>query len=155
MENDFMPIGKYPGYGISKDGRVRNNKTLRILKTTDVLGRPSITLKRDTCFIHKLMAEVFLNHVPNGMELIVDHIDGDKTNNRLDNLQIISQRQNVHKNKTKSRSGFIGVHKRKSGRFFARIQDKGKVINLGTYDTAKQASEAYENKLKELLTKNY
>ena len=38
--------------------------------------------------VHQLVAEAFLNHVPNGYGLLVDHIDNNKLNNNLSNLQV-------------------------------------------------------------------
>ena len=42
----------------------------------------------------------FLNHKPNGNKLVVDHINNVKTDNRLSNLQIITQRKNTSKDRT-------------------------------------------------------
>lgn len=47
--------------------------------------------------IHKLVAIAFLGHVPCGFTMTVDHIDGDKNNNNLCNLQLLSGRDNVVK----------------------------------------------------------
>lgn len=50
--------------------------------------------------IHKLVAEAFLNHKPDGThKIVVDHIDNVKTNNSLNNLQLISQHLNSSKDK--------------------------------------------------------
>ena len=40
--------------------------------------------------VHKLVAITFLNHKPNGMKIVVDHIDNNKLNNNVKNLQLIS-----------------------------------------------------------------
>ena len=50
--------------------------------------------KRKTCRVHQLVAMAFLNHIPNGyIGLVVDHIDNNKLNNNLENLQLISVRK--------------------------------------------------------------
>jgi group I intron endonuclease len=48
-------------------------------------------------------------------------------------------------------SGFVGVSFDKSrNKWFASISYRGKLHNLGRFNTAEQASEVYQNKLKEL-----
>lgn len=42
--------------------------------------------------VHRLMAEAFLNNCA-----VVDHIDADKSNNRLENLQAVTHSQNIKK----------------------------------------------------------
>ena len=54
--------------------------------------------KQATKKVHQLVAIAFLGHTPCGMKLVVDHIDNNPLNNRVDNLQIITQRENSTKN---------------------------------------------------------
>ena len=54
---------------------------------------------RKDCSIHRLVAEAF---IPNPLGLRdVDHIDGDKTNNRIENLRWVSHRENCNNPNTK------------------------------------------------------
>ena len=48
--------------------------------------------------VHQLVAMAFLDHIPNGMSSVVDHIDNNKLNNSLSNIQIVSNSENVRKN---------------------------------------------------------
>lgn len=43
--------------------------------------------------VHRLVAEAFLGNIPNGWE--VDHKNGIKTDNRVDNLRLLTHRENV------------------------------------------------------------
>lgn len=77
----------------------------------------------------------------------LDHINGDKLDNRIDNLRECTVLQNSH-NRAYSQGnalGIRGVRKVPSGRFQAHIMVGGKSSYLGTFDTAEQASAAYES----------
>ena len=47
--------------------------------------------------IHQIVAVVFLNHIINGHVLVVDHINNIKTDNRLENIQVITSKENIMK----------------------------------------------------------
>lgn len=80
--------------------------------------------------------------------LVIDHINGDKRDNRIANLRNVSQRANIEnqrkpsgKNKT---SGLLGVWKTSGTRkFVSRITANGKRHHLGYFDTAQEGHEAY------------
>lgn len=74
----------------------------------------------------------------------IDHIDGDKLNNSIDNLQILSGRDNVNKAVQKiKKSGLpLGVTVQ-YGRFRATAFVDGNYVYLGYYDTPEQAHQAY------------
>jgi hypothetical protein len=91
--------------------------------------------------IHHLVSITFMNHYPMQNNLVIDHKDNIKEHNMLSNLQIITHRENISKDKINS-VGFTGVCKTKYG-FVALIKYKEKLLNLGTYDTAEKASEKY------------
>jgi hypothetical protein len=96
--------------------------------------------------VHKLVAMAFLNHTPDRThKIVVDHIDNDKSNNKLENLQLISQRENVSKDKNNVSSKYTGVSLVKaSGKWRAAIRISSKTKYLGTFDTEAGASEAYQ-----------
>ena len=75
----------------------------------------------------------------------VDHIDGNRTNNRLSNLREVSRLenlQNVRKPTCVNKVGFLGVSPNKK-RFAASIKVNGDKLHLGTFDTPEQAHAAY------------
>ena len=77
---------------------------------------------------------------------IVDHIDGVRTNNRINNLRDGTRsvnQQNRKKASSRSKTGVLGVSEVKPGRFRAALSLKGRFIYLGVYDTAEEAHEAY------------
>ncbi len=101
--------------------------------------------------VHQLVAMCFLDHVPDGMNIVVDHIDDNTLNNRLDNLQIISNRDNLVKSidKSKTKSNFTGVFP-SGNKWRSRIQIGRDIFRLGTYNTPEEASDAYQKKLSEI-----
>ena len=104
--------------------------------------------------IHQLVAEAFLNHKPNGHKLVVNHKNFNREDNRVENLEIITNRENTNKKHKKSKSKYIGVtwHKRVN-KWTAQILYKRKNIHLGCFNNEIDAHNAYQNKLKEILTK--
>ena len=100
--------------------------------------------------VHQLVAMAFLNHNPNGYNIVVDHIDDNKTNNKLSNLQLVTQRQNTTK-RIRGLSKFIGVcFCKESNKWRARIDIDGKKKCLGRYTCELAAAHAYNKKLKEI-----
>lgn len=81
----------------------------------------------------------------------IDHINGDRSDNRIANLRDVPRRVNLENlRKPKGNMfGLLGVRKNKS-RFSAQITSKGEHMCLGTYDTPEQAHEAYLKAKREL-----
>ena len=98
--------------------------------------------------VHQLVAMAFLGHVRCGFELVVDHIDEDKLNNKLSNLQIVTARENVSKSIKNKTSKYTGVHWcNYHKKFIANIVINGKQKNLGSFDNEIDAFSAYEKAL--------
>lgn len=78
---------------------------------------------------------------PYGM--VRDHIDGNRLNNKRENIRFVTQQQNAwnHKDLSSCKSGVSGVYKQGS-RWRAHIFRGGQHISLGMYDTKEEAIEA-------------
>ena len=102
--------------------------------------------------VHQLMAVCFLNHKPCGFKIVVDHVNNDKLDNRIENLQLVTNRENNSKGKKNKTSKYTGVSKHKStGKWVSYIRINGKVKYLGSFENEYDAHLAYQNKLKEIL----
>ena len=147
-------------YQVSNSGNVKSllrkgRLNERILKPSFVgKGYLSVILythcKRRCLTVHKLVAMAFLNHKPDGMKLVVDHINNIKTDNRVENLQLTTQRANCYTHH-KSSSKYTGVSWGKlTKKWMAQIHINGKKIHLGLFDVEHDAHLAYQKKLKEI-----
>ena len=75
----------------------------------------------------------------------LDHIDRDKFNCRVSNLREITDSNNMRNQSVKGKIPYRGVSLRKdTGKFRARLKVEGKSINIGHYNTAEEAAEAYD-----------
>ena len=83
---------------------------------------------------------------------VVDHIDGDKLNNRRANLRLCSQADNTRNTRLgrNNTSGAKGVSLDVNGKWRARIWKDRKEIRIGTFDTAEEALAAYDKAAAEL-----
>ena len=101
--------------------------------------------------IHQLVAESFLNHTVDGHKLVVDHISNVKTDNKLENLQLITSRENVSKDRKGGTSKYTGVcWYSRYNKWLSRIDINGKTKNLGYFNIELEASNAYQLALKGL-----
>tara|TARA_R110002167_G_scaffold13384_1_gene55817 strand:+ start:2803 stop:3279 length:477 start_codon:yes stop_codon:yes gene_type:complete len=100
--------------------------------------------------IHQLVAEAFLDHTPNGHERVVNHIDFNKLNNKVVNLEIIANRDNSNKKHLKSSSKYTGVDLRSNGKWRAQIYTDGKQRYIGSFKEEIDAHNAYQNELSKI-----
>ena len=102
-------------------------------------GYGRIFFKGKTRLAHRL---VWL-HVYGEMPKIIDHINGNRTDNRICNLRNVCSKKNARNRKASKRSstGITGVNLRR-GRYRATIGVNNKCVVLGTFDSAEEALAA-------------
>lgn len=93
---EWINIRNHPNYQISTHGRVRNKSTEKILKpSADKDGYLRLTLgSTNNVYIHRLVAENFYDK-PNDDRNQVNHLDGNRQNNHVLNLEWCNARRNI------------------------------------------------------------
>ena len=156
----WKDIPNYEGlYQVSSFGRVKSLKFKkeRILKAeTKNKNYLKVCLRIDNKnsikTVHQLVAIAFLNHTINKGKIVVDHIDNNKFNNCLENLQLISHRENISKDK-KGTSKYTGVHWDKlNKKWMAKIQKMNKTKYLGLFNCETSAHIQYLKALRNIST---
>lgn len=110
--------------------------------------------------IHQIIAVVYLNHKFSGMKKVVDHIDENKLNNKLENLQIVTSGDNVSKSfKYRKSVGLVcGRHRNTftkgysfvNNQYRASICYNGVQKHLGRFSTPEEATAAYQEALRKI-----
>ena len=109
-------------------------------------GYTQITVNRVNYYIHRI-AYMMIHSIDSlDPNIMLDHIDGNKSNNRPDNLRIASKSTNgMNRGKqSNNSSGFKGVSFRKDrNKWLAKITKNGKAYHVGLFDTKEKAALAY------------
>jgi len=91
----------------------------------------------------------FLNYgsVPD----LLDHIDGDRLNNRVENLRPATNSLNARNSVVYGKINYKGVYLYK-GKYRSRSNQDGKQLHLGWFETPEEAARAYDKFIEEELT---
>lgn len=152
-------------YEVSNLGRVKSKSRLRkcgsgfyitndniIHGAIDSGGYFCVCLRKNsiskTISVHKLIAIAFLNNNLKGHKLEVNHINFDKLDNRLSNIELVTTRENGNKKHLKHSSIYTGVSWNKwAKKWSSQISIKRKTIHLGYFKNEFDAHLAYQNEL--------
>ena len=97
-----MKFNKKYNLWVSKEGlcfKVLNGK-LKLKPTIESRGYLRVYYNgKHKAFVHRIVWETFKGDIPDGM--VIDHIDTHKDNNRLDNLKMCSQKENMNNTETR------------------------------------------------------
>lgn len=131
----WLPIKKYPHYEVSSNGRVRNPGTGKILKGTNFKGYRQVCLTDESgehCErVHRLVADTFFDGDHENLQ--VNHIDGNKANNFIENLEWCTAKENIQH---AFRNG-LGKHAGGTPKIKVRVVETGEV-----YDSISECASA-------------
>jgi len=128
-------------YEVSSYGRVRNKTTKYVLKQNkNHNGYLIITVFRKTQRVHRLVAQAFIPNPENKPQ--VNHIDEDKENNKVDNLEWMTSKENINYG--------TAIDRRVKNTDYIRLQKNHRVAVIGKdsngnqhfFDSIKEASRA-------------
>lgn len=136
FDNNWKRYPEFPCYFVNKDGRVVNEKTRKILIPSERNGYLRLNFyfnknshKRS---LHKVLYETFIGPIPENM--LIDHIDGNRANNSLTNLRLVSQSNNMKSAMENGHNGQIQVLQfDKQGKFiqeFSTIQAAANAVGV-------------------------
>ena len=157
----WKSVPGYEDYQVSTLGKVRSMNYKKSRKIKELKPRKFTTGylmfclyskgKRKDFGAHQLVAMTFLNYIPKGHSLVVDHINENPLDNRLENLRILTQTQNVKRSPNftsysilKKKSGLPTGVRECGKKFKSSIQINGKYKYLGLFETPEEASEVYQ-----------
>ena len=105
--------------------------------TTRPDGYVMVKCKNIRTYAHRIIWEMFNGEIPEDM--IIDHINGNPNDNRIENLQCIKQKQNLQRSFFKKKFSLF----KKNDKYVAQRTINGKNKNLGYYGTPCGAMMAY------------
>jgi hypothetical protein len=105
-------------------------------------GYISLKFLKKTTYAHRIIFLYHYGYTPN----FIDHINGNKSDNRIENLRDVTRCQNMMnvKKSSKNTSGYKGVsfHKNRK-KWIAQIKLNKKNFHLGVFESAEKAYEEY------------
>ena len=154
MIEKWKSVPNHKEYMVSNLGRVKSlkcGKEIILKQSQSKKGYLRIDIRsdgqRNSFQVHQLVMMAFKNHIPNGNTLVVHHKDNIKSNNRLDNLEVITNRANSFTHK-KGTSKYTGVSWDKNrNKWSAEIRNGKKRIKLGRFKNEYDAHLAYQKEL--------
>lgn len=125
-------------YKIGSDGTIFNIKTNKNIKgSIDGSGYRYLINSQKNIKFHRLIYYAFYNFDIKNKSIIIDHINRNKLDNRIDNLRIITQQENCWNTNAK------GYSKHPCGKYLVKICKDYKQIHIGLFETEDEAKQAY------------
>ncbi|NDC49514.1 MAG: HNH endonuclease [Micrococcales bacterium] len=146
---EYNPVDGVVRWNICRSNMVKGARAGCINKS----GYIVVTVDSKTYRLTRLIWIYMFGHIPDDFH--VDHINGNKIDNRLCNLRLVTNKQN-QENRPAPRntsSGYRGVTWHKAcSKWMARICHHGKRETIGFFETADDAYSAYKQRASELYS---
>ena len=112
-------------------------------------GYPNVDLmvdgKRKNIKVHVLVWEAFGHRKRNGRIIVIDHIDDNKLNNNISNLQLLTHRENVRKRNPPASKHTGIIYNKTRRKWCANKYKNNKTFYIGAYRTEEEAILALNN----------
>jgi hypothetical protein len=107
---EWRVIAGFPNYSVSNTGLVRNERRGTVLRQTPLLNGGYLRVKlcdngrAASCLVSRLVVQAFIGPIPEGLE--VDHTNQQRDDNRVENLRIVSRRDNMRNQRSRNGVAF-------------------------------------------------
>ena len=112
--------------------------------TIDCAGYLKVSINKKFYYLHRLIWLYVTGSMPNH---VIDHINGNRSDNRISNLRDIDVASNIQNQKKANSANkstrLLGVYQSDRDNPTAKIKVDGKSIHLGTFKTKDDAHDAY------------
>ncbi len=100
LQNEFQPHPIFDLYEANDRGIIRNRKTKKVIGTMNNMKYISVIVRGTSTdqvnyLSHRFVYEVFCGLIPK--KLVINHINNVRTDNRLENLELVTQQENMRK----------------------------------------------------------
>ena len=148
----FKPVPEFPNYLVSESGEIFSIKSNRLIKSYRHHSgyiNVAFTENKETKWflLHRVLARVYLTLPSLYSELEVHHIDENKSNYALSNLEVLTVEE--HRSKTNASKGYTAVSERCCSICKAKISFKNKSKICVPCSTVTLTEEQIVNSLKE------
>ena len=147
--NELFDYDKETGDLIWKVRKAKRVKVGDIAGHIESTGYKRLMINAKSYLVHRIVFLMHKGYLPK----TIDHINGDRLDNRVENLRAVTANQNQHNRKinSNSTSGFKGVSWCKTHKHWrAAIKLEGKKINLGRFKTPEEADAVVRKAREEL-----
>lgn len=116
-------------------------------------GYRTVTVSKKSHPEHRIIYAICHGQIDSSLE--IDHINGNRQDNRIENLRLVTRSENNMNKRNAMKTNTVGLpgvsvyNKSKTNKFKAQIKAEGKRIHLGCFATAEEALEAYQAARKE------
>lgn len=140
-ENHFTPKKVSPAHSMKRWNRRYANTKINDL-TIGSSGYHEVRVNKQSFLAHRIIWKLIYGEDPIN---IIDHIDNNPHNLRINNLRIANHADNRSNSRVNKNNilGVKGVHQLPSGRYSAQIRRDKQNLHLGSFDTIILAHHAY------------